>query len=80
MSLSTKIEKLTREDLKLMIELCNFVYDDFENQSLRRIAQLISKEFKVICLEEDLEDFYSDDLINVDFELESRKIEFNYEC
>ena len=80
MSVSTKIEKLTREDLKLMIELCNFVYNDFENQSLRRIAQLISKEFKVICLEEDLEDFYSDNLVDVDFELESRKIEFNYEC
>jgi hypothetical protein len=80
MSVSTKIEKLTREDLKLMIELCNFVYNDFENQSLRRIAQVISKEFKVICLEEDLEDFYSDDLVDVDFELESRKIEFNYEC
>jgi|APFre7841882793_1041355.scaffolds.fasta_scaffold45035_2 hypothetical protein len=80
MSVSTKIEKLTREDLKLMIELCNFVYNDFENQSLRRIAQVISKEFKVICLEEDLEDFYSDNLVDVDFELESRKIEFNYEC
>jgi len=79
MSVSTKVVKLTKEDLKLMIELCNFVYDDFENQSLSRIAQTISKEFKVICLEKDLENFYSDDLVDVDFELESRKIEFNYE-
>tara|TARA_R110002126_G_scaffold68046_2_gene172087 strand:- start:1219 stop:1470 length:252 start_codon:yes stop_codon:yes gene_type:complete len=76
---STKIEKLTREELKLMIELCNFVYPDFENQSLSRIARIISKEFKTICLEEDLETYYSDDLVDVDFELESRKIEYNYD-
>lgn len=79
MSTSTKIEKLTKEDLKLMIELCNFVYPDFENQSLVEIARVISKEFRTICLEDDLETYYSDDLVDVDHELESRKIEFNYD-
>lgn len=56
-------------------------YPDFENQEMSVMALQVSKEFNISCSTSDLEKYYSDksNLNQIeDFELESRKIEYDF--
>ena len=51
---------VTVSEFKLMLELMDMEYPDFTNNTLEKMAELISKEFGVVCAIETLEGFYSD--------------------
>lgn len=72
------IVRLDQSELKIMIALMKLEHSEFENQELNVIAKQISQEFGVNCLVRDLEHFYSDEIIEEDFELESRRVENKY--
>lgn len=76
--LVTQLKKVSKQDVELMIQLTSTVYSDFENNSFNRMAAIISKEFKVDCTEFDIENYYLP-LLSEDYELESRKVECDYE-
>jgi hypothetical protein len=73
-----KVASLTREKLKIMVRLMEITNTDFRNQSYEVMAQQISEEFDVCCTVTTLEEFYANDCNFEDWELESRKAEFNY--
>jgi hypothetical protein len=77
--MSTKtIKKVKVDEVDLMIQLMSITHPDFENNSFNRMAKMISDEFEVECSGFDVEGHYSL-ILTEDHELESRKIEYDYE-
>ena len=69
---------LTEEKLNIMVRLMEIENTDFRNQSYEVMAQQISKEFDVCCTVSSLQKFYTIGCNFEDWELESRRAEFNY--
>lgn len=76
METSIKLEQVKISQIGEMIKLLALDYDKVESMSFNKIAELISKEFKVECTHVDIEKYYEIDL-NEDFEKESRIVEYN---
>jgi hypothetical protein len=76
-----RIAGLKTSEVMTMVELMLLEYPDFENQEMDAMAKQLSNEFNLFCSVQDLEKYYSD-IKNAeqfeDFELESRKIEYDF--
>jgi len=73
----SKQKRVTQEQLKVMLQFVLLEYPDIIRNSVD-IAVNVTKDFNVLCLPKDIEEYYALQQCGEDYELEERRHKYDH--